>query len=159
MSIPSFRFSPKTASLLHRFGWSPGRRVDISASRKSLESSGYIVHPEAIRTLEEFEGLELQDPAGRLMRIEGKSSAVIFEHDELPYLRALHPEPLCPAGLLAGMVYLISQDGRWIALHEGWTVMHVFANANDAFLFALSDELPPFSRRMLRNEEIPPGYY
>ncbi|WP_163998208.1 SUKH-3 domain-containing protein [Pyxidicoccus caerfyrddinensis] len=158
MTGPGLEFSPKVVSRLAQAGGSSARRVDIRDVRARLESAGHPVHPEAARVLEAFQGLTLEDDAGRTVRMDGAQVAAAFERDELLYLRALLPSRLCPVGEGAGMIYLVAEDGRWVALHNGWTVMCVFADANHALLFALTDENPEADMRMLGRDDVPDGY-
>jgi hypothetical protein len=108
--------------------------------------------------LKSFQGLTFKDDKGRTVRMDGAQAAAAFERDELPYLRALLPSQLCPVGEGAGMIYLVAEDGRWVALHDGWTAMYVFADANHAFLFALTDENPEANMRALGRDGVHDGY-
>src|SRR5690349_1919623 len=137
MSGANLEFSPRVASVLRKGGWSPERQVEIGWLREQIEHYGFVVHPEAERVLVAFEGLILWDVLGSPMRMDGAYAAGYFESEDHPYLAALFPVPLCPVGELSGMIYLVAEDGRWVVLHEGWTVMYVLLNANDAFQFAL----------------------
>ncbi len=92
------------------------------------------------------------------MRMDGTSAARAFEDDELPYLKALFPGRLCPIGQSGGMIYLVAEDGRWVSLHEGWTVIYVMKSMDDMFTFSLLNENPGASIRELNNDEIPSGY-
>lgn len=161
MADVSPEFSPRVLERLLAGGWWPERRVSLEAIREGLTRYGFVMHEAAERVLERFEGLKIRDDRGSYLSFDGLALARLFEEDELPYLRRLHSALLCPVGRSAnmGMYYLSAADGKWLALHEGWSVVYTFDSLEDLFQFSLLEVNPSSGvMRLLKAGEFPDGY-
>lgn len=114
-SRPSF--SDSIATILRRFGWFPGRNVNIEPFVAALEKNGYTVFPAVQKFLREFGGITLDyrrdTPYGRLRKftsfdVEVEASALFPEilEDYESFLSV----PLCIIGITDGRETTLLMD-------------------------------------------------
>ena len=157
MAIKMHCLSPKVATLLASEGWAPGRRVDILSASDQLECRGISVSSAAAAFLSEFEGLTIHTRGG-LFHLGTQDCATHLLDDDIPFLRRITGEPLCPVGHGLFLWLLISATGDFILLNSHWQRYLRCHDLNDALELLFVPETPRRPFVELEPECWPPGY-
>jgi hypothetical protein len=141
-------FTETTARVLREAGWTPERRVDLSALPQRLGARNLVLHGAAREFLERFYGLEGSVPIDGFPGINGfvcfKPEAVIRFLDpqqDGAFLAKLISRPAYPVGTTSGHTVFIFMDdrGRSYLLDMEWTLFGELAATPAEAVEALCD--------------------
>ncbi|WP_158617050.1 SUKH-3 domain-containing protein [Corallococcus exercitus] len=137
MTMPDLFVSDEVAKTLRRGGWSPERRVPIDGMVQVLEVEGAIVHPVAEAVLANLGGLVFRSARGKKVAFGAEEACYWIGEGDWPYIRKLHGESACPVAAGGGMIYFVSENGRWMSVHDQWTICYFLEALSDVLEFAL----------------------
>ncbi len=149
--------NPAVRELLHRSGWTEQRQFDTHAIRDYLASAGVEVNPAADAVLRQLHGIRLDLPNGPF-EFDVRKAVSWLSDSDLPFLRTIIGQPLCPIGYGGRRFMLVSPDGEVILLNDEWLFFHRFSTLSEAL-----DDICFPGKRMpeaiwLEATQQPPGY-
>ncbi|MBZ4401749.1 SUKH-3 domain-containing protein [Myxococcus sp. AS-1-15] len=144
--------------ILRAAGWTPERDVPVDDARTALSRVGITIHPAAERVLRSFSGLTLYSKDKRQLRFDAEYALDQMEADLLPYVRRCFTEAACPVALGNDAIYFVSEDGRWMALHDQWTVYYLLPGLDAVLRFALFLQYEPGQMTGIEGDMVPPGF-
>ncbi|WP_224373020.1 SUKH-3 domain-containing protein [Hyalangium versicolor] len=122
---------------LHAAGWFPGRTVPMDAIKAKLEGAGYRVHALAEALLGTLGGLTLQGFEPRILKFGELPDALWVAAEEVPYVKKIFSDTVCPVALGAAATLFVSEDGTWWALDELWLGFFEMSGFDAAMRFIL----------------------
>ena len=157
------QLSDEVATGLQAHGWTPERGVSSESARQALASDGVLLHSVAAQVLESLGGLTLRSGSerwARHLRFDAAEACQWIAEEDWPFIRALFSPSACPVASGESTLYFVSAEGRWMALHDGWTVCYFLPDLDSVLRFAvLFGKVGAFQGRRIERHEIPPGYW
>ncbi|XSF17121.1 SUKH-3 domain-containing protein [Myxococcus faecalis] len=144
--------------ILRAAGWTPERDVPVDDARTALSRVGITIHPAAERVLRSLSGLTLYSKDKRRLRFDAEFALDQMEVEFLPYVRRFFTESVCPIAFGIDMIYFVSEDGKWMALHDQWTVYCLLPGLDSVLRFSLFLEDGPGQMIGIVGDMVPPGY-
>ncbi|NOK34090.1 SUKH-3 domain-containing protein [Corallococcus exercitus] len=157
MTMPDLFVSDEVAGVLRSGGWTPGRRVPTAPMLQVFDVKGVVMHPVAEAVLANLGGLVFHGPTGDRLTFGAEEACYWIDDRDLPYVRRLHGKSACPVAIGEGMIYFVSESGRWMSLHDQWTICYFLETLNDVLEFALLRHFDVDQGIPLFGEMIPPS--
>ncbi|WP_164000769.1 SUKH-3 domain-containing protein [Pyxidicoccus caerfyrddinensis] len=144
--------------LLREAGWAPERDVPAEEARAALSRAGITLHPAAERVLRSLGGLTLRTQELRSLQFDALNALNQMDEELLPYVRRYFTESACPVAFGNDMIFFMSEDGRWMALHDQWLVYYLLPGLDAVLRFSLFVENELGQMTSLEGDMVPPGY-
>ncbi|MBZ4401750.1 SUKH-3 domain-containing protein [Myxococcus sp. AS-1-15] len=144
--------------ILRAAGWTPERDVQVGEARTVLLRLGIAIHPAAERVLRSLGGLTLCSSDHRSLEFDAMNAINQMEMELLSYVRRYFAESACPVMFGNDMIFFVSESGRWMALHDQWTVYYILPGLDAVLRFALFVENELGRMTSLEGDMVPPGY-
>ncbi|MDY7226039.1 SUKH-3 domain-containing protein [Hyalangium rubrum] len=153
--------SPEVLASLRSAGWAPERSAPVEPARQALLQEGVVLHPVAEQVLQSLGGLSLRsgpERGARRLQVDAVEACRWIAEEDWPYIQKLFSPSACPVASGEGMLHFVSAEGRWLALHERWTVCYFLPDLDSMLRFAVFGGAVTFESRGLNGNEVPPGY-
>ncbi|MFB1482130.1 hypothetical protein [Corallococcus sp. RDP092CA] len=158
MSSDKLAIGEGAAAVLRACGWEPDRSVPIDLMVQVLKGEGVVVHPVAGAVLRSLGGMRFVGWGNDVLDFDVEEVCRWIDEDGWPYIRRLHGDSACPVAIGEGMIYFVSASGRWMSLHQQWTVCYFIETLNEVLEFALLGRFADREYVALAGEMVPPGY-